>query len=349
MSMNVNASAWFVRATLALTVLTTGCSGPTQAPVAAPRVNGMHIQNVQFGAKPDELLLTACRGGKPDICTLTLADTARRDATEYMAPDGGSIMDASIVGDTVLAVMILPQADARGNYPSAIVSFSPGKAGLAVRRRDTVRMRFPVEADGRLLFWRRDCRSPAERYCQHDLFEQTGPESVAPVGAAHRFAEVDTIVPQQTGVIVNAGYPADGVADGDRYLEYAGSTASWRPEPAEPFGLARLAGDRDVLKAMAVPGGLLLLAQDKKGIALFRQTGDRLEWIVGLPPETATMTALVVRDVAVSADGARVAMIVGGPDLAQPATVFTLDLATRTWRIVDPAAWVARRKIVLKE
>lgn len=347
--MNVNAPVWFMRAMLALTALTAGCSNPARVPAAAPRVNSTQIQNVRLGTKAGELLLTACIGGEPEICTLTLADTERRDATEFMAPAGGSIKDAAIAGDTVLAVLIRPQADAHGNHQSAIVSFSPKKAALAVRRRDTVQMRFPVKAEGRLLFWRRDCRSPSERYCQHDLFEQTGLKSIKPVGAAHRFAEVDTIVPQHAGVVINAGYPADGVADGNRYLEYAGSTTAWRPAPAQPFGLARLAGGKDVLKAMAVPGGLLLLASDEGGIALFRQTGDRLERIAGLPPATKGMAALVVRDVAVSADGGRVAMIVGSPDLAQPAMLFTLDLATRTWRVVDHAALVARRRIVLKE
>jgi len=89
---------------------------------------------------------------------------------------------------------------------------------------------------------------------------------------------------------------------------------------------------------MAVPGGLLLLAQDKNGIALFRQTGGRLERVVGLPPATDGMEALVVRDVAASADGGRVAMIVGGSYPVQPAALFTLDLATGNWRTVDLAA-----------
>jgi hypothetical protein len=347
--MNVDATVWFMRVTLALAALGTGCSGPAGVSQVAPRASEAHIQNVRFGTRTGELLLTFCRGGEPETCTLTLADVERRNATEYAAPGGGSIKDASFAEGLVLAVVIKPQADAHGNHPSTIVSFSPGDAALAVRRRDAVQMRFPVEANGRLMFWRRDCRSPTERYCQHDLYEQTGPKEVTPVGPAHRFAEVDTIVSQNRDVIVNASYPADGVADGNRYLEYAGSTSAWRLAPAHPFGLARLAGDKDVLKAMAVPGGLMLLAQDESGIALFRDAGGQLERIVGLPPATEGMTALAVRDVAVSADGGHVAMIVGGSDPVQPASLFTLDLATRTWRTVDPAALAIHSRIVLKE
>jgi len=52
-----------------------------------------------------------------------------------------------------------------------IVRFSPGRAATTVRRRDAVQMRFPVELNDRLLFWRRDCRLPAERYCQYNLFD----------------------------------------------------------------------------------------------------------------------------------------------------------------------------------
>ena len=347
--MNVHAPLWFMRATLALAVSATGCSGPTQVPAAAQHPDREYLQNVRVGASPGELLLTVCRDGEPETCTLTLVDIERRDATEYAAPAGGSIKDASFVGDAVLAVVIGRQADAQGNHPSMIVSFSPGKAALAVRRRDAVQMRFPVEGNGRLMFWRRNCLGPTDRYCQHDLFEQINSGSTAPVGAAHHFAEVDTIVPQKAGAVVNAGYPADGVADGNRYLEYAGSTSAWRLAPAQPFGLGRLAGNKDVMKAMAVPGGLLLLAQDEGGIALFRQAAGRLERIMSLPPETKTMKALVVRDVAVSADGSHVAMIVGDPDPVQPEVLFTLDLATRTWRTVNPAALVARRRIVLEE
>ena len=347
--MDFHRPLWLVRVTLALASLATGCSGPAQVPRAAPPTGRAYIQNVRFGARPGELLLTACRGGEPETCTLTLADVDKRDATEYAAPAGSSVKDASFVSDTVMAVVIGPKADAKGNHPSMIVSFSPGKAAMTVRRRDTVQMRFPVEANGGLIFWRRECLAPTDRYCQHDVFEQGDAGSTAPVGDAHRFAEVDTIVPQTAGVVVNAGYPADGVADGARYLDYAGSTSAWRPAPGQPFGLARIAGNKDVIRAMAVPDGLLLLAVDEGGIALFRQAAGRLERIVGLPPETKGMEALVVRDVAASVDGSHVAMIVGGPDPAQPAALFTLDLATRTWRTVDPAALVARRRIVLRE
>ena len=346
--MDVQAPLWFMRATLAFVALAAGCSGPAQMPEAAPSA-GRQLQNVRFGAEAGELLLTFCRGGEPETCTLTLADIVRHDATEYVAPVGSSIKDASFVGSAVLAVVVRPQADAQGNHPSMIVSFSPGNAAMVVRRREAVQTRFPVEANGRLMFWRRDCRSPTERYCQHDLFEQTVSGDIAPIGAAHHFAEVDTIVPQKAEAVVNAGYPADGVADSNRYLDYAGATSAWRLAPAQPFGLARLAGNKDVMKAMAVPGGLLLLAQDERGIALFRQAAGRLERIVGLPPETKAMKALVVRDVAVSADGGHVAMIVGGPDQMQPEALFTLDLASRTWRTVNPAALVARRRIVLEE
>ena len=346
--MDVQAPLWFMRATLVLVALAAGCSGPAQMPEAAPRV-GRQLQNVRFGAEPGELLLTFCRGGEPETCTLTLADIGRHDATEYAAPVGSSIKDASFVGGAVLAVVTKPQADAKGNRPSTIVRFLPGKTAMEVRRRDAVQMRFPVEVNGRLMFWRRNCLAPTDRYCQHDLFEQTASGSTAPVGAAHHFAEVDTIVPQKAGTVVNAGYPADGVEDSNRYLDYAGGTSAWRLAPAQPFGLARLAGNKDVMKAMAVPGGLLLLAQDEGGIALFRQAAARLERIISLPSETKTMKALVVRDVAVSTDGGHVAMIVGGPDPMQPEVLFTLDIATRTWRTVDPAALVARRRIVLEE
>jgi hypothetical protein len=338
-----------MRVTLALAALTTGCSGPAQVPAATSRTSARHIQNVRFGTTTGGMLFTICRGGDSEVCTLTLADIDRRDATEYVAPAGGSIKDASVVGDRVLAVVLGPQVDKQGNHPSTIVSFAPGTNAMKVLRRDKVEMRFPMETNGRLMFWRRDCRSTAERYCQYDLFEQTGPAAVAPVGAPHRFAEVDTIVPRLPDVIVNASYPADGVADGDRYLEYAGATSAWRLAPGQPFGLARLAGDKEVIKAMAIPGGLLFLAQDDDGMALFREAGGKLERVVGLPPATKGMDALVVRDVAVSGDGGHVAMIVGASDPTQPASLFALDLATRTWRTVDPAALTVRRRIVLKE
>jgi hypothetical protein len=347
--MDIHALFRSMRVTLALAALTTGCSGPAQVPKATSQASAGHIQNIRFGAKPGNVLVTICRAGKPEICTLTLADIDRRDATEYVAPSGGSIKDASIAGDRVLAVVLGPQADKQGNHPSTIVSFAPGTDAMTIRRRDKVAMRFPTEANGRLMFWRRDCRSAAERYCQHDLFEQTGPTIIAPVGAPHRFAEVDTIVPQLPEVIVNASYPADGVADGDRYLEYAGATSAWRLAPGQPFGLARLAADKEVIKAMAIPGGLLLLAQDDSGMALFREAGGKLERVAGLPPATRGMNALVVRDVAVSADGDHGAMIVGASDPTQPASLFTLDLATRTWRTLDPTALTVRRQIVLKE
>lgn len=347
--MDVHAPFRSMRMTLALAALTTGCSGPAQVPAATSHANAGHIQNVRFGAKTGEMLLTVCRGGDPEVCTLTLADIDRRDATEYVAPSGGSIKDASVAGDRVLAVVLDPQVDKQGNHPSTIVSFAPGTDVMKVRRRDKVEMRFPTETNGRLMFWRRDCRSTAERYCQHDLFKQTGPMAIAPVGTPHRFAEVDTIVPRLPELIVNASYPADGVADGDRYLEYAGATSAWRLAPGEPFGLARLAGDKEVIKAMAIPGGLLLLAQDDGGMALFREAGGKLERVAGLPPATRGMNALVVRDVAVSADGGHVAMIVGASDPTQPASLFTLDLATRTWRTLDPAALTVQRRIVLKE
>jgi len=347
--MKIHVPFRLMQVTLALTVLTTGCSGPAQVPETAPVADAGHIQNVRLGAKTGELLVTICRSGEPEHCTLTLANIDRRDATEYTVPAGGSIKDASIAGDEVLAVVVGAQADKQGNRPSTIVSFSPGKDAMTVRRRDTAEMRFPTEANGRLMFWRRDCRSAAERYCQHDLFEQTRSAAIAPVGASHRFAEVDAIVPRLPEVIVNASYPADGVADGDRYLEYAGATSAWRLAPGQPFGLARLAGDKEVIKAMAIPGGLLLLAQDNSGIALFREVGGKLERVAGLPTATKDMDALVVRDVAVSADGHHLAMIVGASDSTRPASLFMLDLPTRIWRTVDPASLVVRHRIVLKE
>ena len=330
-----------------LTVMAmTGCSLPSANGPAAD--DAAHLQNVRFGTAPGQLLLTLCRGGMPETCSLVLADVTKQDAMEFAAPGGDSIKDASISRDGIMAVIVGRKHDDHGNHVSTIVRFSPDEGTITRLHRDSVQMRFPVESQGGLTFWRRTCMARTDRFCEHDLFRKAVSGGIVPVGTAHRFAEVDEIVPQRTGDVVNAAYPADGVAQGDRYLEYAGATTTWRQTQNRPFGLARLAEDVDVMKAMAVPGGMLLLGQDAKGIGLFGLEDGRPKRLVGLPPETVGMTTVSVRDVTASDDGRRVAMIMGTSDATRQGDVFVLDVATRVWQRVDPAAMTIRRRTVLK-
>lgn len=336
-------SGW--AALLLLSSSMTGCRAPSARQATVDRTE--HLQNVRFGSTPDRLLLTKCRGGAPETCSLVIADIGGRTATGYALADGTSIRDVSASGDDVMAVVVERDDDAHGNHASSIVLLSPSRGTTTTLYRDPAQVRFPTRSDGELTFWRRTCRARTDRYCEHDLFRADRSGGLAAMGRRHAFAEVDEIVVLDDGIVVNAGYPADGVAEGDRYLEYAGATTAWRPDGRATFGLRRLAADVDVMKAMAVPGGMLLLGQDARGIGLFRDAGGRRERLVGLPDATQDMQSIMVRDVTASPDGRRVAMIVAGSPNGH-ADTFVLDIATRTWRRIDPAALEVHRSRMVK-